>query len=160
MYGGVQLSEHFYQHEFERSMTAARMSKSFTTPYELLKNEQKLCVEVLEPLRRFLGNKVIVILSGYRPSWLNKAVGGSKNSDHLLGAAADIVVTGMSPRAVCQAVQRSTIPFKQCILEFGEWTHISCYVDDSPPTRELLTARKEPVGVFGKSKTVYYGGIL
>jgi hypothetical protein len=157
---GRQLSAHFYQYEFERSMTAARMGRPFFIPYELLPNVQKLCVEVLEPFRRLSGGRVVTIISGYRPLWLNDAVGGSKTSDHLIAAAADIVVEGMSPRSVCQMVQRSPLPIKQCILEFGEWTHLSCEVDDRTPRREFLTARKEPVGVFGRKKTIYYGGIL
>jgi uncharacterized protein YcbK (DUF882 family) len=41
-------------------------------------------------------NKPIIINSGYRTPAHNQAVGGAKNSMHLSGMAADIVVPGMS----------------------------------------------------------------
>ena len=39
----------------------------------------------------------IDINSGYRCEAHNKSVGGSKNSQHLLGKAADIVIKGLDP---------------------------------------------------------------
>ena len=39
----------------------------------------------------------ITINSGYRCEAHNKSVGGSKNSQHLLGKAADIVINGLDP---------------------------------------------------------------
>lgn len=43
----------------------------------------------LQSLRDELG-KPIIILSGFRCSWHNRSVGGSRDSKHLLGMAADI----------------------------------------------------------------------
>ena len=39
----------------------------------------------------------ITINSGYRCQAHNKSVGGSENSQHLLGKAADIVINGLDP---------------------------------------------------------------
>lgn len=54
----------------------------------------------LEELRRAIGNKPIIINSGYRCPTHNKNVGGAKNSQHLYGKAVDIRVNGMSPRTL------------------------------------------------------------
>lgn len=54
----------------------------------------------LEQLRYNLGNKAIVVTSGYRTPTHNKAVGGATNSQHLYGKAADIVVRGVSASKV------------------------------------------------------------
>lgn len=52
----------------------------------------------------------VQITSGYRtPAW-NRAVGGEPNSFHMRGMAADIVVTGKSPREVFQAIDRGEVP--------------------------------------------------
>lgn len=48
----------------------------------------------LQGIRDLLG-RAIIINSGYRTPAHNKAVGGVKNSYHLKGMAADIVVPGM-----------------------------------------------------------------
>lgn len=54
----------------------------------------------LEELRRAIGNKPIIINSGYRCKTHNTRVGGAKNSQHLYGKAVDIRVNGMSPRTL------------------------------------------------------------
>jgi len=48
-----------------------------------------LITNILDPLRESWGNPIIVS-SGYRCQELNKAVGGAKTSQHLLGQASDI----------------------------------------------------------------------
>lgn len=60
-------------------------------------------VVMLEKLRSKLGNRPVTINSGYRCPDHNRAVGGAKHSQHLLGGAADIVVGGASPERVASA---------------------------------------------------------
>ena len=48
-----------------------------------------MCQQVLEPLRRFVGQP-IVVTSGYRCNQLNIKVGGAYASQHTLGEAADL----------------------------------------------------------------------
>lgn len=60
----------------------------------------------LEQLRYNLGNKAIVINSGYRSPSHNKRVGGASRSQHLYGKAADIVVRGVSPSTVYRAADK------------------------------------------------------
>ena len=59
-------------------------------------------VYTLEVLRRVL-NSPISITSSYRCKDHNKAVGGVTNSQHRLGVAADIQVSGKSPLEVYEA---------------------------------------------------------
>ena len=55
----------------------------------------------LQAIRNHFG-KPVNITSGYRCASHNKAVGGDPNSSHMQGMAADIVVTGVKPKAVAQ----------------------------------------------------------
>jgi len=60
----------------------------------------KRLAEKLEEVRAHLGNRPMIITSGYRDPQYNRLVGGVKNSTHTRGLAADIVVPGMSPQQV------------------------------------------------------------
>jgi len=54
----------------------------------------------LEELRYKLGNKPIIVTSGYRSPGHNKNVGGAPKSQHLFGKACDIKVIGVLPSKV------------------------------------------------------------
>lgn len=56
-------------------------------------------VEVLQQIRSHFG-KAVTITSAYRTPSHNKKVGGSSQSQHLYGMAADIVVQGVRPELV------------------------------------------------------------
>ena len=58
-------------------------------------------IEVLEKVRAHIG-KSVQVTSGYRCPEHNKAIGGAKDSDHLYGWAADIVVKGMAPEELVE----------------------------------------------------------
>ncbi len=60
----------------------------------------------LEQLRYNLGNKAVIINSGYRTPTHNKRVGGASKSQHLYGKAADIVVRGVTPSTVYNAADK------------------------------------------------------
>ena len=85
----MQLSAHFTLQELTRSATADRLKITNAFTAEVVDNLQRLCTEVLEPLRTHLGHP-IKINSGFRCTALNKAVGGVPNSFHTKGRAADI----------------------------------------------------------------------
>ena len=67
-------------------------------PKEVLLNVQKLANQ-LQVLRDSLGVS-ITVNSGYRSTSHNKKIGGSINSQHLLGKAADITAQGYTPAQV------------------------------------------------------------
>ncbi|QYW02029.1 peptidase [Stenotrophomonas phage Siara] len=82
-----------------------------------------LAVNILQPLRDALG-KPVIVNSAYRGEQVNKAVGGVPTSQHRLGQAADIRVTGMSPLELCHFIISLGLPFDQ-LIEEGTWTHVS-----------------------------------
>lgn len=118
--------------EFVKSETAEKKGIDNRLPKELLPNAQALIDNVLDPLRKAYG-KPIVVSSGYRCEALNKAVGGSKTSDHMNGRAADIVGTPNTPaenRKLFNLIQELKLPFDQLIWEKGDvvgpdWVHVS-----------------------------------
>lgn len=154
----IQLSRNFYLDEFTRSEAAARHGIDMRAPVDgrVHSNLLRLCRHVLQPLRDSLGP--ITILSGYRPSALNRLVGGSANSQHMEGLAADIVVSNRTPLEVARWLEKYG-DYDQLILEFGEWVHVSVSGRDQPWRHEAITAVKVP-RAWGKPKTVYLAGIM
>src|SRR5207249_6043527 len=75
--------------------------------------------------RRAMDGHPLHITSGYRSEELNRVVGGSANSMHCLGLAADFICPSFgSPFEVCRQLVRAQVPVDQLIYEFGEWTHL------------------------------------
>lgn len=73
-------------------------------PDKYLANVRRLAVN-LQALRSFYGRPLVVI-SGYRsPAW-NLKVKGEDQSQHLVAAAADIVVAGVAPLAVADTIEK------------------------------------------------------
>lgn len=93
----MKLTKNFSKQEFD-SKDGAVM------PPQILANISHLAKQ-LQVLRDELGLN-IRINSGYRSKSHNKAVGGSPNSRHLLGKAADIVVSEMRPLAVYNLIEK------------------------------------------------------
>src|SRR5690625_293913 len=73
-------------------------------PVTVLSNMQ-LLVNNLQILREEI-EKPIHINSGYRTESHNEKVGGSPTSQHLLGKAADIWVSGMTPEELHEIIER------------------------------------------------------
>jgi len=119
----MQLSPHFSLEELCKSQTATRRGLDNTPPPEAVDSLRALCANVLEPLRALLG-KPIHVSSGYRSPEVNKAVGGSKNSQHLRGEAVDFTVPGLTTQQVFDVIRASDLPFDQLIQE-GTWIHVS-----------------------------------
>lgn len=120
----MKLTEHFTLQEFLHSDTAIRQNINNTPAGNspVYANLEKLA-RTLEQVRTLFGQP-IHINSGYRCPALNRAVGGVKNSAHLLGLAADIRIAGISPHEVTRRIAESDLAFDQCIDE-GTWTHLS-----------------------------------
>ena len=93
-----------------------------------IENLKALCMEVLQPLRDFLG-KPVVISSGYRCAELNKAVGGVRNSQHMKGEAADIHVENTEHLLKIMHFIMDETDFDQVIWERNragtQWVHVS-----------------------------------
>lgn len=79
-------------------------------------------VGYLQVIRNYFG-KLVTINSGYRCQKHNKKVGGTQNSRHMQGMAADIVVKGVSPAKVaafCEELMKNT----GGIGKYSNFTHI------------------------------------
>ena len=142
------LSAHFTLHEMLTSQTAVRFSfnEQFNPPKSVVHNLERLCQQVLEPLRLTL-NAPIQVNSSYRCFRVNQSVGGSATSQHMVGQAADIVVNGKDVETVFQTIRATGLPFDQLIQEFDHWIHVSF---DVHPRGEVLRATKSTTG-----KTIY-----
>jgi len=79
-------------------------------PLEVYENVIKLAGE-LQKLRTYL-DRPIKINSAYRCPEHNSKIGGSKNSQHLLGKASDIVVESLKPAEVFIIIED--------LIDFGE----------------------------------------
>ena len=90
------------------------MTRNFTLENDLNKPGFELTEEIrsnlfelatnLEVLRAHF-NAPVTLTNAYRTPEHNAAVGGSKNSQHLLGKAADIKIKGISPDQVADAIE-------------------------------------------------------
>ena len=93
-----------------------------------------LIENVLDPVRQELGQPIIVT-SGFRSEAVNKAVGGVKNSQHVLGQAADIRCKYRKDNMrlfdlIITMMYQNKIEFDQIIWEKGDktapaWIHVS-----------------------------------
>lgn len=144
------LSENFSISEFEKSQTASRRGiVNKMGPVEL-ENARRLAKYVLQPVRNHFGPTIIT--SGFRGKKLNRAIRGSKYSQHMDGEASDIEVIGTSNYELARWIEKN-LDFDQLILEGytpGEpnsgWVHVS-YVDDELNRQEVLTATFDDGGV-------------
>ena len=92
---------------------------------EQIENLRILATEILEPLRIKFG-KPIKINSGFRSDAVNKAIGGSKTSQHCKGQASDL---NCDDNALLFGIIRKNFKFTQLIWEGGnsqqpKWVHV------------------------------------
>lgn len=119
----MMLSKHFHLSEFTTSQKAARQRLDNTPSWAITGNLERLAA-TMEKVRPLLGNKPILITSGYRSPAVNRAVGGSRTSAHMRGEAADFICPGFgTPLEICRAIAASDIGFDQ-LIEEGTWVHL------------------------------------
>ena len=123
--------------EFERSVTAALKGYDNEAPREARRNIGLLVDTVLDPLREALGRPV-VITSGYRCADLNRDVGGSPTSQHLLGLAADFrpLHDEDRERVVAWFGRDDAPPFDQLII-YPAFFHVGLRPEGSTNRRQL-----------------------
>jgi zinc D-Ala-D-Ala carboxypeptidase len=140
------ISDHISFKEFTKSNTAQRLGiENKPGAYEV-KCARDLAFHVFEPLRKWVGGP-IRINSFFRCKDLNKAIGGSKNSQHCYGQAIDLDDThGFKTNAEMYNYIKDSLDFDQLIWEFGDdqnpdWVHVS-YVGPEKNRKRCLKAYK------------------
>ena len=135
----TQLTPHFSLEEL--TFTEHREFDNIPNESEI-KNLERLA-QFLEMVKELLGNKPIMINSGFRSEALNRSLGSKDSSQHRVGCAADLRVPGMIPDEVVKAIIGSSLPFDQVIREFDRWTHVSVPNDSTgQPRRQALIIDK------------------
>jgi hypothetical protein len=123
------ISKHISYDEATHSDTAKAKGIS-NVPNDVQLAAMKLVADrCFEPLREWYG-KPIKINSFYRSAELNKAVKGSKTSDHVKGMAIDLDAGSNAENLKLFNWLKENAEFKQLIYEYGdksgpEWVHIS-----------------------------------
>jgi hypothetical protein len=143
----MKISTHLTLAELIRSDSAKRLKISNQPLPEHLDNMKVLAKAIFEPIRMHFKSP-IYISSGYRSERLNKAIKGSKSSQHCLGQAIDIDMDGsglISNSNVFNFIKEH-LDFDQLIWEFGDnynpdWVHVS-YVSPNKNRRQILVAYK------------------
>lgn len=143
--------------EVTRSDTAKRKGIDNTPTEEHLENLKVICEEVFDKVREYFGVPLF-ISSGYRSAALNKAIGGSKSSDHNLGRALDLDQDGHGNGVTNADVFnyiKNNLEFDQLIWEFGtdknpDWVHVG--YRKGANRKQMLKAVREG----GKTKYVPY----
>jgi hypothetical protein len=136
------ISKHITLTEATKSNTATRLGIN-NTPNEATIETMKLTAEkVFEPLREILG--AIKVSSFYRSPDLNRAIGGSKTSQHCKGEAIDMQGVNVSNAELFEEACKLE-DFDQIIWEFGtltepDWVHVS--YSKTQNRKQILRATK------------------
>jgi len=134
------ISEHFTLEELTFSAAAVRLGLD-NAPSAIVTANLSLVAAVVEKVRKLLGDRPIIVHSGYRSAQVNQAVGGVPTSAHCLGLACDFVCPEFgTPYEVALAILKSDIRYDQLILEYG-WVHVGLLTRTWLYRREALTKR-------------------
>ena len=138
-------SQYFSLAELTASDYATRHGIDNTPDEMIVEALSYLVSSTLDHLRRYVKTPIIVT-SGYRCPELNAAIGGSDQSQHTYGMAADIKAVGMTAHELFVAVYDMhrlglLTRVDQCILEFNSWVHLSARLKQ--PREQFLMAMKK-----------------
>ena len=134
------MSKYFEYEEFVISQMAVRYGLNNLPPDSMVGNIARLMVS-MDMIRENVG-KPIIITSGYRSAQVNKIIGGSRNSAHMDGRAADFICPRFGTPLDLAKHIRNHIPrlaYHQLIWE-GNWVHIEIPREGEVPRQECLTA--------------------
>jgi hypothetical protein len=154
----MKLSKNLFLSEVIKSNTAIRLDIDNTPNAEHLENLKAIANNIFQPLRDYF-DEPIGVSSGYRSPDLNKAIGGSKTSQHSKGEALDLdadIFGGIANSEIFEYI-KDNLDFDQLISEYpneaGEpkWVHVSYKKGNN--RKQILKAVKEN----GKTKYYNYG---
>ena len=152
-------SKYFTFNELTRSDTAKKLKIDNEPKEEVTKNNIIELMNFLDGVRegwtkeckdKGYGDPAIVVTSGYRSEALNKAVNGSKTSEHILGTAADIEPKNGRNKEFFEWMKTYVADkqFSQLINEYPDksgrpkWIHIGIKGRNEHPYRcQILTIK-------------------
>ena len=148
----MKLSKNLTLKECLRSKTAKRLGIDNTPEDEtVIKNLEKVARFIFQPLRDAFGCPIYVS-SGYRCPDLNRAIGGSKRSQHMEGRALDLDADVYENCTNAQIFNwiKNNLDFDQIVWEFGtednpDWVHVS-YVSEDDNRNRCLVAKRDSKG--------------
>ena len=154
----IRVAPNFTLPELVKSSTAERMGlNNWPEDDQILINLTNVANHILQPIRNEFGP--VRINSGYRGPALNRAVGGSKTSQHCFGEAADFESSRIGNYKLACWV-KDNLEFDQLILEFytqgvpsSGWVHCS-YKTNGQNRGKINTA------LIIKGKTLYKDGLI
>ena len=148
----MQLSKNLSLREAIKSNTASRLGIDNRPEDWEIDNLRAIAENVFQPIRDHFGVPVGVS-SGYRSKKLNKAIGGSKYSQHMIGEALDLDadIYGRITNADIFNYVKENLEWDQMIWEFGDddepnWVHIS-YKSRGTNRKQIKRAYRDEKGV-------------
>jgi len=151
----MRLSKNLTLREAIKSNTATRLGIDNTPEEWEIHNLQAVAENVFQPVRDHFGVP-IAVSSGYRSKKLNKAIGGSKYSQHMIGEALDLDadVYGKVTNAEIFNYIKNNLEWDQMIWEFGDdeepnWVHVS-YKESGRNRKQIKRAYRDEKGVHYK----------
>ena len=144
----MKLSKNLTLKEAVKSNTAIRLGIPNIPEDWEIHNLRAVAENVFQPVRDHFGVP-IAVSSGYRSKELNKAIGGSKYSQHMIGEALDIDahVFGKVTNAEIFNYIKNNLEWDQMIWEFGDdeepnWVHVS-YKEAGHNRKQIKRARRD-----------------
>lgn len=158
----MKLTEKFTLEQFTRSDIATRFNikEQYNPDSVVISKLKALCVNLMEPLydavKLAYPTAVLNITSGYRCKLVNYKAGGTDNSQHMAGEAADNEMRINDKECnilLAQLVLNKSIIFDQMILEYGtlnkpEWIHLSWDLDKKTQRNSILRIGHDDTGQF------------
>ena len=148
----MQLSKNLSLKEAIKSNTASRLGIPNTPEDWEIENLRSVAENVFQPLRDHFGVP-IGVSSGYRSKELNRAIGGSKYSQHMIGEALDLDadIYGRITNADIFNYIKENLEWDQMIWEFGDdkepnWVHVS-YKEAGGNRKQIKRAFRDEKGV-------------
>ena len=125
----MNISEHITLEEATRSQTATRNGIDNVPNADIIERMKLVAEACFEPIRKWYG-KPLRVSSFYRCDALNKAVNGSKTSQHVKGEAIDIDTGSRAENKKLFEWAKQNLVFDQLIYEYPNdegpsWIHIS-----------------------------------
>ena len=123
----MKLTENITLLEATKSNTAIRLGIDNTPPPAIVERMIETAEKIFQPLRDALGP--IRVSSFYRSPDLNRAIGGSKTSQHCKGEAIDmqgiLATNKMLFNSACDLEDYDQIIWEFGTLEEPDWVHVS-----------------------------------